>query len=167
MQEREQNFAIIKSRIMQIPDLLGITKSEFYKKIGVSSSNYNGKSRYSEITADILYKISTVYSEISIEWLVTGKGEMLRSNATNEIKVNEVPCKEDYKEKYINIIEENRELRIDIINKEKQIQELKETTEKLKEKIDLFQKEAIKSKELKNRSKVPPVKLPNSPECVQ
>lgn len=78
MQEKEQNFAIIKSRIMQIPDILGITKAEFYKKIEVSPSNYNGKSRFSEITADVLHKISMTYSEISIDWLVTGNGPMLK-----------------------------------------------------------------------------------------
>lgn len=79
MQEKEQNFAIIKSRIMQIPDILGITKAEFYKKIEVSPSNYNGKSRFSEITADVLHKISMTYSEISIDWLVTGNGPMLKN----------------------------------------------------------------------------------------
>ncbi|MFV0501380.1 MAG: hypothetical protein ACK5MH_07315 [Bacteroidales bacterium] len=112
-------------------------------------------------------KFLAYFQEISPEWLLTGNGPMLKSESHNKIQEDEVSNNVDYKEKYINIIEENRELRIDIINKEKQIQELKETTEKLKEKIDLFQKEAIKSKELKNRSKVPPFKLPNSSECVQ
>ena len=141
--------------------------SDFAKKLGTSEANIRNYREKTTPKFDFIEKLFEKLPEINPEWLLTGKGSMLKSEDCNNIQEDETSNNVDYKEKYINIIEENRELRIDIINKEKQIQELKETTEKLKEKIDFFQKEAIKSKELKNRSKVPPVKLPNSPECVQ
>lgn len=159
-----QEKSLIKKNILQYLKLKDITMYEFYKKTGITRGVLSQNNGMSEENTT---KILAYFQEINPEWLLTGKGSMLKSEDCNKIQEDEISNNVDYKEKYINIIEENRELRIDIINKEKQIQELKETTEKLKEKIDLFQKEVIKSKELKNRSKVPPVKLPNSPECVQ
>lgn len=159
-----QEKSLIKKNILQYLKLKDITMYEFYKKTGITRGVLSQNNGMSEENTT---KILAYFQEINPEWLLTGKGSMLKSEDCNKIQEDETSNNVDYKEKYINIIEENRELRIDIINKEKQIQELKETTEKLKEKIDLFQKEVIKSKELKNRSKVPPVKLPNSPECVQ
>lgn len=151
---------------MQIPDLLGITKSEFYKKIEVSSSNYNGKSRYSEITADVLLKISIVYSEISIEWLVTGNGPMLKSEVVGSTDQSQIQKplsynNVDYKEKYYELLEENRELRIKMERIEDkhniELEKLKETHQKHVQEIEKCKKELEKFRKEKNNTTMLPV----------
>ncbi|WGU68509.1 hypothetical protein QIU19_00300 [Capnocytophaga canimorsus] len=55
----------------------------FLKKTNISYSNLKGKSLYSEIGGEQIAKILEEYGEISPEWLVTGKGEMLKDSEQN------------------------------------------------------------------------------------
>ncbi len=66
----------IKSRIIEFIEELKLEKNSFYKSVGIASSNFRGKSRQSEIGGEILLKIANQFPQLSIEWLVTGKGNM-------------------------------------------------------------------------------------------
>jgi hypothetical protein len=74
MQEKKQNISPIKQRILQFATTLGISKRDFYSKIGVSRGTLESKTG---ITEDVITKFFATYSQISIEWLMTGKGEMI------------------------------------------------------------------------------------------
>ena len=74
----------ISERILQMIDNLGTTKNKFAVKLGYPRSQtlydiINGKSAPS---FDFFYKfLISEYSEIiNIVWLITGQGEMLKSN---------------------------------------------------------------------------------------
>lgn len=83
-----EEISTIKKNIFYFIDYKGITKEEFYNKTGISSSNFKGINRKSEIGGDKLIKILTIYPEINAEWLITGKGSMLKKTGDISIQGN-------------------------------------------------------------------------------
>lgn len=77
MQGKEQNNSPIKQRILFFASTLGISKRDFYAKIGVSRGTLESKTG---ITEEIVTKFFATYPEVSIEWLMTGEGEMLKNS---------------------------------------------------------------------------------------
>ena len=69
----------IKQRILQYLDLMNITRADFCRKTGISYSNIKGKSSKSEFGGEQIGVVLEVFSEINPEWLLLGKGEMLRN----------------------------------------------------------------------------------------
>lgn len=67
---------MITERISEILDLKGITKYRFCKDLGLSNG-FLDKPR--EITTDKYANILEYLPDISPEWLLTGKGSMLKS----------------------------------------------------------------------------------------
>lgn len=81
----------IVSRIYKIIDCKGVTVNEFSNKIGVSNG-YFAKQRSSNgnIGSQIIEKIVNMYPDISLEWLILGKGEMCIENSNNSNTVNSI-----------------------------------------------------------------------------
>lgn len=74
-----------RERILQFVDYKNLSKNKFYKETGLSNgfldkNNHPG--------ADKLEQIISIYPELNPEWLLTGKGEMLRDIQNNTIAVN-------------------------------------------------------------------------------
>ena len=97
----------ISERITQITDLLGVSVNDFAKKIGYNRSQavydvINGKSKPSFDFFDKLY--NSEYSEkFNCEWLITGKGNMLKEEVVEEnvLREPEESYGLDYKEMYL------------------------------------------------------------------
>jgi transcriptional regulator with XRE-family HTH domain len=97
----------ISERIIQITDFLGVSINDFAKKIGYNRSQavydvVNGKSKPSFDFFDKLY--NSEYSGIfNYEWIITGKGEMLKQEPVEEniLKEPEASYGLDYKEMYL------------------------------------------------------------------
>lgn len=70
----------VKQRLLDFIYYLRITQTEFCNRLGVSSA-YVTSIRKS-IAPEKLSAISAQYPELNIEWLLTGKGEMLNSGRT-------------------------------------------------------------------------------------
>lgn len=119
MQDKEQKISPIKQRILQFAEDLGISKRTFYARIGVSRGTLEAKSG---ITEDVLAKFIAEFPEINIEWLITGKGDVLRSNTPNRINLNDAT---NSIEKYIELLEENRELSKENRELRKELDEIK------------------------------------------
>ena len=68
-------------RLNQFIDFKGISKYSFYKKTGFSNG-FLDKNR--NIGSDKCEIISIEYPELSIEWLITGRGEMLKPHHENQ-----------------------------------------------------------------------------------
>lgn len=75
MREKSQ----IKARILQFIDNQKIAKEKFCTQVGIDSSNLRGITLESDPNARIIAKILTEFPELSPDWLLIGKGEMLRS----------------------------------------------------------------------------------------
>jgi len=67
----------VKERFDLIIKQLGISGREFSKSCGFSESYYSSIS--DGIGADKLNKIISKYPSISVRWIITGEGEMLRN----------------------------------------------------------------------------------------
>lgn len=65
---------------------LGISKRDFYAKIGVSRGTLESKTG---ITEDVVTKFFATYPEVSVEWLMIGEGEMLKNSPSCKEKKQE------------------------------------------------------------------------------
>ena len=89
MQEKEQKISPIKQRILQFATTLGISKRDFYAKIGVSRGTLESKTG---ITEEVIAKFFATYPEVNIEWLMLGSGEMLKTNCGSRLNsIGQVP----------------------------------------------------------------------------
>ena len=77
----------IKENILYYIDNQNIKKEDFYKKTGISASNFKGPGLKSEIGGDKIVKILSIYNNISSEWLLTGKGPMLKEPTPEEMNL--------------------------------------------------------------------------------
>ena len=69
---------MIKERILQYLDSKGLSKYSFYKKTTISNGSLDKKGT---IGADKCELINYEYPDINLEWLITGKGNMLKSQS--------------------------------------------------------------------------------------
>ncbi|MDR2683905.1 MAG: hypothetical protein LBB53_00810 [Prevotellaceae bacterium] len=68
----------IKTRFILFLKYLGIGQTQFEKKCDISRGTINNIK--DGVSSPNLKKVIETYPELSLEWLVTGKGEMLRSD---------------------------------------------------------------------------------------
>lgn len=64
-------------RIIAFIEFKGMNKSEFYKKSKLSNGYLD---KVKELGADKIESIISEFPDLSVEWLITGKGEMLKDN---------------------------------------------------------------------------------------
>jgi len=79
----------IKDRILKVAEYKGISKEKFIESINQKYANYKGVSKKSSPSADVLAEISTKYNDINLEWLLTGKGEILKSSGSSHLIASE------------------------------------------------------------------------------
>lgn len=123
----DKKISLIKERIIYIADYKNISYEKFFNEIGVAYSNFKGNQKKTSIKSDTLDIILSIHKEISPEWLLTGRGEMLRSESTDPL----IDCKD--LEQQLNTVktelkaayEENGALKY-------QLKEAKATIERLK-----------------------------------
>ena len=87
---------MLKDRILQFIKYKGISKNKFYIQTGISNGTLDKKSG---LSMDSVEKFYSTYKEINPEWILTGEGEMLKSqnivyqpqesNSTNMIPLYE------------------------------------------------------------------------------
>lgn len=76
-------MAEIKERLIKYLKISGISKKDFSEKTGISLWNITGKSVKSELGGEQISLIIGNYPNISPDWLLLGKGEMLREKREN------------------------------------------------------------------------------------
>lgn len=125
---------MVLNRIKEFIDYKHISISAFEKSIGMSNASF-GKSLKNKgaIGSDKLETILNIYSELSADWLLTGRGDMLR-HADGESSLSQVTPTIIYKSdpKDIDIIEL---LRKQVAMSDKQIAMLEETVRSMKQQI--------------------------------
>ncbi|MDM1378797.1 S24 family peptidase [Myroides marinus] len=78
----------IKERILQFIENKGISKYKFYQETGISNGVLDKKSGLSMETVE---KLLLKFPEISERWLLTGEGEMIKSEYKQEQKNEATP----------------------------------------------------------------------------
>ena len=122
----------VKDRIQQYIDYKGIATFPFEKSIGCSNGYWR---KTKSISANILTEIARTYSDLSIEWAVTGEGRMLRS-AIDENKASPI----------------NIDGELTNIEMEKEIKRLRASIDALIEKNERLEAELIKYREKESLS---------------
>lgn len=90
-------------RMLKYLDYKGISKYKFYKDTKLSNG-FLDKNR--NIGSDKCAIISNSYPEINIEWVITGKGKMLKTDHENNEKTAVVPLTDSVQiQKKINSLE--------------------------------------------------------------
>lgn len=75
-----KNISTQKERIIQYLKIKGISKNKFYITTGVSNGTLDKKSG---LTGDSIEKFYSIYDDVNPEWLLTGKGNMLKDSNLN------------------------------------------------------------------------------------
>ena len=78
MQEKTAKISEIKGRFLQFLDTQNVSVYKFSTESGISKSQFSGKSLESELGGSQISEILTHFPELNSDWLLTGKGEMLR-----------------------------------------------------------------------------------------
>lgn len=72
-------IATTKQRILLFIESKGITKQSFYQKTGMKRGFLDGDKLETSIPDTFVATIIASFPELDLEWLLTGKGEMLKS----------------------------------------------------------------------------------------
>jgi len=70
----------IKERILYFIAYKGVKKTDFFESTAIQPSNFKGKNIQSQPGGDILVKVLTYFPDMSADWLLTGKGNMLKQD---------------------------------------------------------------------------------------
>lgn len=87
--KKDKKVTTIKGRIVELIENQGENISTFLPSIGLSYSNFKGKQLESSPSADILVKIKSKFPMANIDWVLTGKGEMLM-NISSDIVIEKI-----------------------------------------------------------------------------
>ncbi|HBK31267.1 MAG TPA: hypothetical protein DDZ96_05705 [Porphyromonadaceae bacterium] len=101
----------VKERIKLFLKHLNIGQNKFEAKVGWSNGYINNTKN---ISSDKLNQIIKEYPQLNLTWLITGKGEMINSDRAEQTTDVEERRVIDFKDKYLEVLEENRFLRIEI-----------------------------------------------------
>ena len=72
----------VKERVLLIAERKGISKTEFFKDVGLSYANFKGDQKNTALSSDAMIAILTRHPDISPVWLLMGEGKMMRSAET-------------------------------------------------------------------------------------
>jgi hypothetical protein len=70
---------MIKERIVEILEYKGVVKEDFFAKIGMTSANFRGNAKNTPLNSNAIVNILSEFPDINPDWLLTGKGKMLRT----------------------------------------------------------------------------------------
>lgn len=80
------NFSTQKERILQFIEYKGISKNKFYIESGISNGVLDKKSG---LSMDTVEKFYSTFPEINPEWLLTGKGNMLKEKEMTRVYLHD------------------------------------------------------------------------------
>ncbi len=75
-------IATTKERILKYIDYKGISKQAFFKKTGLRRGFLDADKLHTSIPDTFIATIIAVYPEIDLDWLLTGRGSMLKTEFT-------------------------------------------------------------------------------------
>lgn len=81
----------IKLRILQFAKAQKLMMGDFYEKISVHPSTFSGKGLKSALSGTTISDILKLYPELSADWLLLEKGEMLRKNNAKNVNITSGP----------------------------------------------------------------------------
>ncbi len=78
--KNDKILAPIKQRIIEVIENQTDKKKDIFDNLNVASSNFRGSALFSEVSADVVAKILTMFPNTNPDWLILGKGCKVRSD---------------------------------------------------------------------------------------
>jgi len=82
-----KNLTTIKERICYYIDFKKISKNKFYEQSGVT---YGILNQASNISADNIQKVLVIYPDLNAEWLICGRGEMIKKETIEVVEIEKI-----------------------------------------------------------------------------
>lgn len=123
-------MSFIKERIKEIALNKGIPIGKFFKKLDLAPSGFNGEKIKKGANSDTIEKIVSLFPDVDLHWLITGE-QKIEKEKENIVMEEPDNYESGYKEKYIKMLEENRELRIENKSLLKSIDSLKKDNKQI------------------------------------
>lgn len=79
----------IKERILYFAKLKQLKLGFFFETIGMTSANFRGKAQETPINSATIEVLFNEFPEINLEWLLTGKGDVIKKNFKQAVAVEE------------------------------------------------------------------------------
>lgn len=134
----EKKITNIKERVLIFCKYKKLSIEPFLESIGMTYGSFKGKAKNGSLNSDAIANIYTKFEELNLEWLLTGKGEMIKDSGQIDLNLNKSTFKSDLK------------LSNDLL-----IESMKETIESQKTTINIL--EMVISKFQNNYSMNPPL----------
>lgn len=77
----EKKISNIKERILYIADFYQISKEKFFLELEITYGNFKGKAKERPVNSSFLEKLLTKFPDVDPDWLLLGRGEILRNPA--------------------------------------------------------------------------------------
>ncbi|WP_282636235.1 hypothetical protein [Sphingobacterium thalpophilum] len=84
----------VKQRVLRIAEAKGISKTEFFREVGLSYANFKGGQKNTALSSDAMIAILTQHPDVSPAWLLLGEGSMWRGSRGNGLEVGAEPAVE-------------------------------------------------------------------------
>lgn len=75
----DKNVSLIKERILQYAELLGVSKEKFIENLGMTYGNFKGRQKLTSVNSDLLDTLLSKHPEVNMEWLISGQGSMQKN----------------------------------------------------------------------------------------
>ncbi len=107
MQENNNVPSNTKDRLLKFIELNSISLHRFHQKIGVSNGYL---AKVESIGSPVIERIAEIYPDLSLDWLFTGKGNMLRSQQKPTETTAQANAQEviELQRKVINLLEQQQ-----------------------------------------------------------
>lgn len=89
----------IKERVLLIAESKGISKTEFFKELGLSYANFKGIQKQSALSSDAIDTILSKHPDVNPAWLIIEEGSMYRQETANVANDNVISYKSSEKSK--------------------------------------------------------------------
>ncbi|WP_437920168.1 hypothetical protein [Sphingobacterium sp. LRF_L2] len=70
----------IKDRVLAIAESKGISKTDFFKELGLSYANFKGIQKQSALNSDAIATILCSHKDVNPTWLIMGEGKMYQND---------------------------------------------------------------------------------------
>jgi hypothetical protein len=111
-----KNYTTIKERLRQLAKDKNISYEKLYQIIGMTDGSFKGTAIKRSLNSDAIVKFYTEYPDVNLEWLITGKEEKTQEKEKTAMSEPSKNYCISYKERYIQVLEENKELQKKVIN---------------------------------------------------
>ena len=142
----DKKYTNIKERVIFFAKSSGLSIEPFLLSIGMTYGSFKGKAKEGSLNSEAIAKIFTNHPSISLEWLLTGKGKMIKEDKNDYLNSEKTTFKEGLNSNDVVLLEKDLESAKTTLEHQKDIialqkvviDNLNQEVEKLKSDIEVL-----------------------------